>query len=216
MGEDRCLTGAARTRARARAQALPGVLAGWAAAATDDEGTPYDQRLEEMEFMRGACAAAQRGDLEKLRALLSRRPELAHADGAGGDSSTPLHYAAREGHAECVSLLLSRGAAVDAATSAGAATPLHPRRVHEPSRRRAHPPRRGAAAAGLDAETPLHRRARGAPSRASRSSSARPRTSRASSIEGARGRRTARRRRTPGRRSERPAAARASGAGEAG
>ena len=133
---------------------------------SDDEGTPYDQRLEEMEFMRGACAAAQRGDVEKLRALLSRRPELAHADGAGGDSGyTPLHYAAREGHAECVSLLLSRGAAVDAATSAGAATPLH---------RAAYTNRAdvvrillaaGAdpAAADADAETPLHKAsARGA------------------------------------------------------
>ena len=62
---------------------------------SDDEGTPYDQRLEEVEFMRSACAAAQRGDLDKLRATLLRRPGAALEDGAGGASgytpfTTPL------------------------------------------------------------------------------------------------------------------------------
>ena len=93
---------------------------------SDDEGTPYDQRLEEVEFMRSACVAAQRGDVDKLRAMLHRRPDVCTNDGVGGDSGyTPLHYAAREGHAECVRALLASGANANARTRAGAATPLH-------------------------------------------------------------------------------------------
>jgi hypothetical protein len=93
---------------------------------SDDEGTPYDQCLEEVEFMRSACAAAQRGDIDKLRDMLDRRPDIVRDDGISGDSGyTPLHYAAREGHDACVSLLLGRGANVNSATRAGGATPLH-------------------------------------------------------------------------------------------
>lgn len=93
---------------------------------SDDEGTPYDQSLEEVEFMRGACAAAQRGDLESLRRTLESRPRLVQDDGVGGSSGyRPLHYAAREGHVGCVSFLLDAGARVDQATSAGNATALH-------------------------------------------------------------------------------------------
>ena len=93
---------------------------------SDDEGTPYDQRLEEVEFMRSACVAAQRGDVDKLRAMLHRRPDVCTNDGVGGDSGyTPLHYAAREGHAECVRALLASGANANARTRAGGATPLH-------------------------------------------------------------------------------------------
>lgn len=93
---------------------------------SDDEGTPYDQRLEEVEFMRSACVAAQRGDVDKLRAMLHRRPDVMLDDGVGGDSGyTPLHYAAREGHAECVRALLASGANANARTRAGGATPLH-------------------------------------------------------------------------------------------
>ena len=53
---------------------------------SDDEGTPYDQRLEEVEFMRSACAAAQRGDIDKLRDMLDRRPDIVRDDGISGDS----------------------------------------------------------------------------------------------------------------------------------
>ena len=93
---------------------------------SDDEGTPYDQRLEEVEFIRSAVVAAQRGDVDKLRAMLHRRPDVCTNDGVGGDSGyTPLHYAAREGHAECVRALLALGANANARTRAGGATPLH-------------------------------------------------------------------------------------------
>ena len=79
----------------------------------DDEGTPYDQRLEELDFLRSACAAAQRGQAAALAALLARRGEKAlHDDGvAGGSGYTPLHYAAREGRLDCARLLLDAGAA---------------------------------------------------------------------------------------------------------
>ena len=47
-------------------------------------------------------------------------------DGIAGNSGyTPLHYACREGHIDCVRLLLDRGAIVDSRTTAGNATPLH-------------------------------------------------------------------------------------------
>ena len=97
---------------------------------SDDEATPYDQSLEELEFMRGACAAAQRGDLRTLRDAVARRPHLLADDGVGGDSGyAPLHYAAREGHAACVSFLLEAGARVDRATKEGRATAPPPDKV---------------------------------------------------------------------------------------
>lgn len=44
---------------------------------------------------------------------------------AGSSGYCPLHYAAREGHADIVQLLLAAGADPNAATRAGRATPLH-------------------------------------------------------------------------------------------
>ena len=83
------------------------------------------QSLEELEFTRSACAAAMKGQLDKLDQLLSRGSGL-HGDGTPVDSSgyTPLHYASRSGHAECARLLLRFGAVPDAATNGGA-TALH-------------------------------------------------------------------------------------------
>ena len=93
---------------------------------SDDEATPYDQRIEEVEFMRGACAAAQRGDLGCLKGIIDRRPKLLADDGVGGASGyTPLHYASREGHLDCVTFLIKQGARVDQSTSSGNATALH-------------------------------------------------------------------------------------------
>ena len=42
---------------------------------SDDEGTPYDQSIEEMDWLRSACAAAQRGQTEKLARMLEKRPQ---------------------------------------------------------------------------------------------------------------------------------------------
>lgn len=84
-----------------------------------------EQSLAEVEFMRSACSAAQAGDARRLEQLLDSSVQQLSSDGAGnGTGYTPLHYAARGGHAECVSLLLRHRAHVDARTSGGA-TPLH-------------------------------------------------------------------------------------------
>ncbi|KAL6754083.1 ankyrin repeat-containing domain protein [Haematococcus lacustris] len=85
------------------------------------------QSLDELEFARSACAAAQAGALDKLQRILAAHPEAVHSDGTATGSSgyTPLHYAARAGHEEVVRLLLNRGALVDARTHAGQATALH-------------------------------------------------------------------------------------------
>jgi ankyrin repeat protein len=88
----------------------------------DDEGTPFDQSVEEMDFLRSACAMAQTGDATRLRSMLTRRPSVAN-EGLGG--YTPLHYASREGHVNCVAMLLEHGSDVAAVTTAGRATPLH-------------------------------------------------------------------------------------------
>ena len=88
--------------------------------------TGLEQSVEELDFVRSACSAAQNGETEKLRRMLDRNPGV-HLFSDGGDGSsgyTPLHYAARNGHAECVTLLLQAGAEVDAST-AGGATSLH-------------------------------------------------------------------------------------------
>jgi hypothetical protein len=42
--------------------------------------TGTEQSLDELEFARSACAAAQHGDVEKLRRLLKRNPAAVHAD----------------------------------------------------------------------------------------------------------------------------------------
>lgn len=87
--------------------------------------TGLEQSLDEMEFTRSACSAAQSGDAERLQRMIVRNPGCVHHDGGGGGSGyTPLHYAARAGHAECVALLLREGSSVHART-AGGATALH-------------------------------------------------------------------------------------------
>ena len=58
--------------------------------------------------------------------MIERNPGAVYHDGVpnGRSGYTPLHYAARAGHMDCVSLLLRSGAPVHARTSAGGATPL--------------------------------------------------------------------------------------------
>lgn len=129
-----------------------------------DEPTGVEQSLEELGFVRSACAAAQAGDVAKLRRLLqSKRLNALHGDGTadGGTGYTPLHYAARAGQLRCVELLISHGADVGARTASGGATPLH---------RAAHQGHAGVVAALLaaradpaavdcDGSTPLHKAA---------------------------------------------------------
>jgi ankyrin repeat protein len=83
-----------------------------------------EQSLEELEFARSACSAAQNGDIDRLRQSVNSNPGSVYHDGVGGTSGyTPLHYAARGGHADCVAFLLQANAPVRARTRGGA-TPL--------------------------------------------------------------------------------------------
>ncbi len=86
------------------------------------------QSISELDFLRGACHAAQVGDLTRLAAILERHPAAMHGEESAGstaqqqkqrqgqqgergaDSSasssgsnyTPLHYAARAGKIDAV------------------------------------------------------------------------------------------------------------------
>ena len=123
--------------------------------------TGLEQSLEEMEFARSACSAATAGDMEKLRRIVERNPGALYHDGVAGRTGyTPLHYAARSGHAECVSALLREGAPVHARTTGGA-TPLMRAAFGGHAAVCAALLRAGSApeAADSDGETPLHKAA---------------------------------------------------------
>jgi ankyrin repeat protein len=62
------------------------------------------------------------GGEARVRGLLARGACPRAEDSAG---YTPLHYAARAGHAAIVRMLLDGGGDVNARTRAGGATPLH-------------------------------------------------------------------------------------------
>ena len=66
--------------------------------------------------------AAQRGDVEEVRALLQRG---ADANGAQPDGLTALHWAAMNNDLEIIELVLYAGAAVRPLTRLGGYTPLH-------------------------------------------------------------------------------------------
>lgn len=66
--------------------------------------------------------AAERGDVEAVRALLR---EGADVNAAQGDGMTALHWASLENRAELVQLLLYAGAQVEPTTRLGGYTPLH-------------------------------------------------------------------------------------------
>jgi ankyrin repeat protein len=80
----------------------------------------------------GIMDAASRGDADKVRKILSQKPDLVNAKDANG--ATPLHVAANPlsrgfvwqfgNYSETVSILLSRGAEVNARDNDGS-TPLH-------------------------------------------------------------------------------------------
>ena len=73
--------------------------------------------------------AAARGDAERLRGMLRRRPgeDVSHVVNVWAHGWTPLHEAARRGHEEAVAVLLAAGASVDLADSTddGGSTPLN-------------------------------------------------------------------------------------------
>lgn len=73
-------------------------------------GAPASQTLDELDFLKSACSAAQTGNLERLDKLTAKNSAALFMDGAGGSSGyTPLHYAARAGQDQAVALLLLRG-----------------------------------------------------------------------------------------------------------
>jgi len=84
---------------------------------------PMQQTLDELDFERGLWGACSIGDLARVQELL----KLRERDPNERDLSdyTPLHYAARAGHAQVCTLLLNNRAAVDARAGQAAATPLH-------------------------------------------------------------------------------------------
>ncbi|GIL77976.1 hypothetical protein Vretimale_7377 [Volvox reticuliferus] len=123
--------------------------------------TGTEQSLDELEFSRSACSAAQDGDVAKLRRILQRNPTAVGNDGASGGSYTPLHYAARGGHLDAVELLLQKGANPNAATRGMGATPLHRAAMqgHFFVVERLLAAGADARAVDCDLETPLHKAA---------------------------------------------------------
>lgn len=65
--------------------------------------------------------AAEKGDREAVRSLLKQKAEV---NGAQGDGTTALHWAAYKDDLETAKILLAAGANVKAATRIGAITPL--------------------------------------------------------------------------------------------
>ena len=84
---------------------------------------PMQQTLDELDFERGLCGASFRGDLARVQELLDQR--MRDPNERDLADYTPLHYAARHGHAHVCALLLRKRAAVDATAGDAAATPLH-------------------------------------------------------------------------------------------
>ena len=69
--------------------------------------------------------AAKSGEVQSIKALLEKDPDLIHA--TDRDGSTPLHCAAWKGHIEIVELLLDASAEIDAHNNNThwGTTPLH-------------------------------------------------------------------------------------------
>lgn len=66
-------------------------------------------------------AAASRGDLEAVRAIVQNHPQLINERDAAG--ATPLHYAAFGGHSDTARLLVEHGADINARDGRFNATP---------------------------------------------------------------------------------------------
>lgn len=87
----------------------------------------YDQSLEELKFQKSACHFAQIGNVAKLKQLLEKDFERwTNSIDTQLSGLTPLHYASRNGHSECVKLLLEKKyeCEVNARTKSGNSTAL--------------------------------------------------------------------------------------------
>ena len=63
------------------------------------QANPVAQSLEELDFLKSACAAAQQGNVTKLQAILERHPEAVRSDYTSGkqkDKSWDLHLRCRQ------------------------------------------------------------------------------------------------------------------------
>eukprot|EP00890_Picochlorum_soloecismus_P001802 jgi/Picsp_1/2622/NSC_00852-R1_ankyrin repeat domain-containing protein 39-like len=91
--------------------------------------TAGQQSLEEVDFEHSACNAALKGNLEKLKKIIQKRPSQLESDGvhhcAMGSGYSPLIYAARAGHLDIVKYLLLQGADPNRKTSGLGSTALH-------------------------------------------------------------------------------------------
>lgn len=85
-------------------------------------GTVATQSLDEMEFERGIWYAAQYGDLDRVKKLLSCRGSDPDKRDAAG--YTALHYASRNGHLNVCKFLIENGAAINSVTKVGKVTAL--------------------------------------------------------------------------------------------
>lgn len=52
------------------------------------QANPAAQSLEELDFLKSACAAAQQGNLTKLQAILDRHPETVQTDFSSGEQDS--------------------------------------------------------------------------------------------------------------------------------
>ena len=52
------------------------------------QANPAGQSLEELDFLKSACAAAQQGNLTKLQAILNRHPEAVQPDFSSGEQDS--------------------------------------------------------------------------------------------------------------------------------
>lgn len=76
-------------------------------------GWLFEKLLGERGRMGDFIFFAKKGDANKVRKLLARNPSRHYVDDKGEDGMTPLMYAAREGHADMVQILLDEGADVN-------------------------------------------------------------------------------------------------------
>jgi len=83
------------------------------------------ETLDELEFRRSLCSAAQQNDIEEFRRRLDALPPSKSINQCDTSGYTALHYAVRFQPATICRLLLERGANPNSQTRASLSTPLH-------------------------------------------------------------------------------------------